>query len=495
MREMAASGPSDMLRTARLEARQIEHRFLSGSRVLVPAALASVVAGWLVARGHAPLIIAFAALALAAPFLLARPENGLLAGTVLVLLVPSSAALGSPQAGVVRVAVLLSFVGFCVLVVRGEAPPARFAVPDLFVAGLVIAAWASWFVRPHGPHTAQATLAAVLPAGFYLAGRRFGGVAWTLIAAAVLLATTAASVTVLYEFFVAHRPLFTSQSSYYWNANGQALFRPGGVFGSPPAAAATLAMSTLIGASLLATTRGAARRCVWICLGVSLAALVVTFTRASLIAVAVGFVLYLVVLRPPGLARLVYAGIVLALLAGVFVLPRVTQTSWYQKGILRPGSLAVRESYWSAAWPVIVNSPQHFLVGHGINSLYRDPTAQDALLDPQPDITAVPTLATLSPHSQYVRTLVEEGLVGLILLVGWLGLSLLKTGRAAWSAVGPRRAALAACAAAIASFLIDAYVADTLRETTCFALVALVSGVGVTLAQNPDEGEGVESSA
>jgi O-antigen ligase len=454
-----------------------------------------VVAGWLVARGHAPLILTLAALVLAVPFLLGRAENGLLAGTVLVLVVPSSAALGSPQAGVVRVAVLLAFVGFLVLVVRGEAPPARFAVPDLFVAGLVLIAWASWFVRPHAPHAAQATLAAVLPAGFYVAGRRFGGLAWTRIAAVILLAATAASATVLYEFFVAHQPLFTSQSSYFWNSNGQALFRPGGVFGSPPAAAATLAMSTLIGASLLATSRGTARRCVWICLVISFAALVVTFTRAGLIACAVGFALYLALLRPPGLARLVYAGILVALTVGVFVLPRVTQTSWYQKGVLRPGSLAVRESYWSAAWPVIVNSPQHLLLGHGINSLYRDPKAQDELLDPQPDIEAVPTLSTLSPHSQYIRTLVEEGAVGLLLLVGWLGLSLLKTGRAAWTAPLPGRAALAACAAAIVSFLIDAYVADTLRETTCFALVALVSGLGVTLAQNPDGKVGGESSA
>jgi O-antigen ligase len=430
---------------------------------------------------------------LAAPFFITRAENGLLAGTMLVLLVPSSAAILSPQAGVVRVAVLLSLVGFFVLVVRGDAPSVRFALPDMFVAGLVLAAWASWAVRPNVPHAAQATLAAVLPAGFYVAGRRFGGPAWTRLAAVILVATAAASVTVLYEFLVAHRPIFSSQSSYYWNATGQAIFRPGGVFESPPAASTTLAMSTLIGASLLAIARGAARRCVWICLAVSLAALVATFTRAGLIAFAVGLVFYLTLLRPPGLARLTYVGIVLALAIGVFVLPRVTQTSWYQKGVLRRGDLAVRETYWAAAWPVIVNSPKHFLLGHGINSLDRDPTAPNQLLDPQPDIAVVPSLSTLSPHSQYVRTLVEEGLLGLILFVGWLGTSLLETTKGAWvTAAGPSRAALAACAAAIVGFLIASYVADTLRETPCFALVAVVAGAGVTLAQarrRPEDGE------
>jgi O-antigen ligase len=444
--------------------------------------------GWLVANGHGFVGIGVPAVLVAAPFLLRRAENGLLAGTVLVLVVPSSVALGSPQAGVVRVAVLLSLAGFFVHAVGDFSTP-RFALPDLFVAGLVAAAWVSWAVRPHAPNAAQATLAAVLPASFYLAGRWFGGVAWTRLATVILMAGTAGSLTVLYEFFIAHRPLFESQSSYFWNATGQAIFRPGGVFGSPPAAATTLAMTTLIGASLLPTVRGLARRGVWACLAVSLAALVVTFTRAGVIAVALGFVLYLVLLRPPNLDRLVFAGILVLTVVGLFVLPSVTRTSWYREGVIRPGSLAARQSYWSAAWPVIVNSPQHFLVGHGINSLYRDPQSLDRFLDPQPDIAKVPSLSTLSPHSQYVRTLVEEGVLGLMLLFGWLGLSLLKATRAAWTAVWPRRARLAACAAAIASFLVVSYVGDSLRETPSFALAALVSGVAVTLARTRDGSE------
>jgi O-antigen ligase len=445
--------------------------------------------GWLVANGHGFVGIAVPAMLVAAPFLLRRAENGLLAGTVLVLVVPSSVALGSPQAGVVRVAVLLSSAGFFVLAVGSDFSTPRLAVPDLFVAGLVAAAWVSWAVRPHAPNAAQATLAAVLPAGFYLTGRWFGGIAWTRLATVILMAGTAGSLTVLYEFFIAHRPLFESQSSYFWNATGQAIFRPGGVFGSPPAAATTLAMTTLIGASLLPIVRGLARRGVWACLAVSLAALVVTFTRAGIIAVALGFVLYLVLLRPPGLDRLVFVGIVLLTVVGLFVLPSVTRTSWYQKGVIRPGSLAVRQSYWSAAWPVIVNSPQHFVVGHGINSLYRDPTSPDRLLDPQSDISAVPTLSTLSPHSQYVRTLVEEGVVGLLLLVGWLVGSAARAGRAAWGAASTRRAALAACAAATTSFLIASYAGDTLRDTSSFALVALATGAAVTLARTSRDSE------
>src|SRR5262249_10768324 len=120
---------------------------------------------------------------------------------------------------------------------------------------------------------------------------------------------------------------------------------------------------------------------------------------------------------------------------------------------------------------------------HGIVSLNTDPSPNHRLLDPQPDIAAVPSLSTLSPHSQYVRTLVEEGVVGLVLVLALLGLSLLSAGREAIRAAVPERAPLAACAAAIAGFLIAAYVSDALRETAPFALVALVSGAAVTLAQ------------
>jgi O-antigen ligase len=321
-----------------------------------------------------------------------------------------------------------------------------------------------------------------LPFGFYVTGRAFGGLAWTRLATVILLATTAASFTVLYEYFVAHRPLFVSQSSYFWNATGQAIFRPGGVFGSPPAAASTLAMSILIGASLLTNFRGPAKQGLWVCLAISTAALFVTFTRAGVIGLAGGLVLYLILVRPLGLGRLVYGCILLVTVFALFVLPKITRTSWYHEGIVRPGSLAVRETYWSAAWPVIANSPKHLVVGHGINSLIHDPTSKQQLLDPQLDISAVPTLSALSPHSQYVRTLVEGGIVGLLLVLGWLGLSLVRAGRAAWRAVPGDRAPLAACSGAVASFLIASYVSDGLRETAPFALVALVSGVAVTLS-------------
>jgi O-antigen ligase len=459
------------------------------SRAVAAIGLSCLVSGWLVVHGHAPLLLAALGLLVALPFVLARAENGLLVAVALVLLVPASVTVGLPQAGIVRIAVLLSFAGFLVLLVRGgQSPRPHFALADLGVAGILAMGWLSWSVRQDVPNSIQTTLAALLPLAFYVAGRVFGALAWARLATVILLAAAAGSLTVLYEFVVTHQPLFEKQTSYYWNATGQAIFRPGGVFGSPPAAATALAMSTLIGVSLLPKARGLARQGILVSLAICVAALCVTFTRAGVIALAGGLLLYLVLLRPPNLGRLVYLAVVLATLFALFVLPRITRTSWYEQGVARPGSLAVRESYWSAAWPVIVNSRQHLLIGHGINSLNLDPAAGDRLLDPQQDIAAVPTLSTLSPHSQYVRTLVEEGVVGLVLLLVWLGLSLVGAARAAARAAPAARAPLAACAGALAAFLIASYVSDALRETAPFVLVALVSGVAVTLAQAQGSG-------
>jgi O-antigen ligase len=445
----------------------------------------TVMLGWFVARGYAGLSMAAAVALLAAPFLLARPENGLLVGIAVALVVPSTAAFGSGQLRSVSVGVALSLIGFVVLLVRRSDAAPRLTIPDWFFFGLVAAAWVSWWVRPHVAHSAQAALSAVVPAGFYVAGRWFGALRWQKLAATVLAAATAGSVTVLYEFLFTHRPLFTNPNSYFWTASGQAIFRAAGVFESPPAAGLTLAMATLVGSSLLATTLGRRQRqVVWVCVAASFVGLIVTFTRASVIAFAVGLMLYLWLLRPGALGRLIYATILVGSISVLFVLPHVTRTSWYQASITRPGDLTVRESYWTAAWPVIANSPRHLVFGHGINALYRNRAALTELLDPQPDILSVPTLSTVSPHSQYVRTLVEEGLVGLLLFVGWLGIALIRAVRGAFRAAGPHRAALAACAAALVAFLVNSSVDDTLREWPCFALVALVAGAAVTLAQS-----------
>jgi len=124
------------------------------------------------------------------------------------------------------------------------------------------------------------------------------------IGTVILMAGTAGLVTVLYEFFIAHRPLFESQSAYFWNATGRHLSP--GVFGSPPAAATTLAMTTLIGASL-SRLFGLGQTRVWASCRFASALGRCLYAR-RIIAVALGFVLYLVLLRPPGSGPMVFVG-------------------------------------------------------------------------------------------------------------------------------------------------------------------------------------------
>jgi O-antigen ligase len=215
----------------------------------------------------------------------------------------------------------------------------------------------------------------------------------------------------------------------------------------------------------------------WACIGLSIAAITVTFTRAGLLALVGGGIVYLALLRPPSLTRVVYVVTIVVLVAGIFLLPRVTGRSWYQEGIQRKqvNTLAIRQSYWAGSWPVILNSPAHTFIGHGVNSLDTLPNSR-LVQNPQPDIADTP-LAAHSPHSEYIRILVEEGFVGLILMFGWI------VGAAAWAAFMAvklpykERAFFAAGAAALVSLLIVSFVDDTLRHDPSFAISALIAGL------------------
>src|SRR5262249_22437666 len=147
---------------------------------------------------------------------------------------------------------------------------------------------------------------------------------------------------------------------------------------------------------------------------------------------------------------------------------------------LRHGTLATRQSFWAAAWPVITNSPDHFFLGHGINSLL---IARGQLpgAPPASDIANVETLVDESPHSQYIRTLIEEGVVGLVLLAAWLLGTIALGARYAWDRAHPDRLVVAAGAAAVVAVVTAGFASD-LRQPTTLSVVALLSGAIVTLS-------------
>jgi O-antigen ligase len=402
----------------------------------------------------------------------------------MIIVLPWWYTFGSAQLKVSAVAPVLAMLGLVGASVTQSRASHSFNLVDLAFAIFITAAALSWaFGGPYTYHSLTSFVLSILPAGFFVVARTLGRRAWPSMVWILVVAGTAASLPLFYEFFVTHRPLFTNGSFYYWNVG---LFRPGGAFGGPPQAVAVLSMTTLCGLSLLAISAGWRRLVVWACLFVSLGGIIITFTRAGLIGFALGLVVFVVLWRPAVLGRLLYGVATVSLVFVLVVLPQITSSKWYQEGVNRHGTLADRQGRWRAAWPVIVNSTTHSVVGHGFNSLQVGHPLGLAG-QPQADLAAVPILISTSPHSQYVRTLLEQGFLGLAVMLAWLLGSLGKAVGATRRATRDGRALLAGCGAGIVSFVVVSFVDDTLRDPSGLATVALLSGLVAAQAQNLSE--------
>lgn len=439
---------------------------------------AAVVAGWLVAHDHFRAGAGLLVLAAGAAYVLRAPENGLILGTLIAAAVPYWLFFVTPQAAMPRLAVLCVVAGV-VLSRRADARITRRSWVDLAAGAFVFLGFVSWLTHANTPKSFQGMLSAVLPAGFYLGGRRFAPHVVRRLMWIVLLAGSVAALSVFFELVVLHRPLFASSDTYRWSAKGTLIFRPGGVYGSPPGAAAVLSMVALFAFPLLHDRRR--RLLVAACLSLCALAVVLTFTRAGIIGFAIGATLYIALTSPRMLFRCALASVVIATVAVYVVLPRVQDTQWFQSGFVRPGDLAARQSYWRDALPVAENSPSHFVLGHGVNALLLGSSGLPG--DAPPDIAAVPGLLSHGPHNQYIRTLLEEGLVGLIVLAAWFLGSILVPLRQFFRVQDViRRRVLASSAAAVVSVAIVASANDALRHSPSLALFSLISGVAVSSA-------------
>jgi O-antigen ligase len=431
---------------------------------------------WLAAHGRYKYAAVLLVLVPLGALVLDRQQNGLLLGLALIILVPWFVTFGSPAAKVGVVAPLLATTGALAPLLVREYERAGLNFIDLAFAAFVVAATVSWVsTGPYSHNSVTAIVLLLAPCGYYVAARRLGNPEWRATCWILVAGGALASLPLFYETLVIHRPLFWPASSYAWNAGPGGLFRPAGSFGGPPAAVNVLAMTTLCGLALLVRSRRSARPLIVTLLLVSGAGMVITFTRAGLIGFFIGAVVFVLLWRPAVLGRLAFGLAVVGVAFALVILPVVGAKTWYQEGINRSGTFANRQTRWVLAWPVITNTPKHVVFGHGINSLLvGHPEGLSG--EPQADLAAVPILVTDSPHSQYIRTLLEQGFLGLGLLLVWL----LGTIAAAVKAV-PRvppedRAVLAGSVAGIVSFIVVAFVDDNLRDPAGFAVVALLSG-------------------
>ena len=170
------------------------------------------------------------------------------------------------------------------------------------------------------------------------------------------------------------------------------------------------------GLAALSSLRGKARGFAIVCVGICTLALVLTFTRAPLIAAAVGLLAFLWLIRSPLLKpRRVLMGGIALIVAVVLVLPTLQGNSVFQQGVARAGTLAARESYWRLALPIVFANSHNFIIGVGTGMLEAPAVSPDA---PLPYLVAATAqVFENSLHNQYVTTLVEQGVVGLVALV------------------------------------------------------------------------------
>jgi O-antigen ligase len=444
---------------------------------LALAALPALLLGYVLAvYGPAP-AVALLALPLIALALVAWPVEAFAGAVLIAIVVPFHLEVVSPQAAGFRIAAAVALAAIAVAAAKGMVS-VRLNVVDLAVAAIVLASVVSWLILGGGGRT---TLNPLLPLAFYVGARliparRMESMLWVLT-----IAGAVASFSLFYEFLVTKAPLFVPPESYLWNETGASLFRPGGVFSSPPGAVTVLSITVLCGLPLAARHTGRLRLLAVLCMALGTAAALLTFTRAGFIGLGAGLCVYVLVAgsRVVTLRRLVIGGAVVSVLFAAVVLPALTGSTWFQEGIVRPGNLTARQSYWHLAGPLITDSTQHLVFGHGVNSLVEGSPEVGGTIDA--GLGTTPTLTEIGPHSQYVRMLLEQGVLGLVLLAAWLiGAPALALARL--KAVPPAARPLAgALAGATLSFIIVSFANDSMRHPPSVAAIAIVTGMLATI--------------
>jgi O-antigen ligase len=413
------------------------------ARFAIVAGPLALVSAYILVHRSAPLAVAVAALPLLAWTLL-RPSRGLALGLVVALTVPTWWNLGGHHsyqyAAVLAAASVLS------------ARRLRFTLIDLALLGYVAVFVLGWLLQYDHPETWRIVRDQLLTLGFYLGARAVPHRRVTALMTLTLFAGTVGALTVIYEF-ARGSAVFVDPTRYLWNASpGGGLFRPGGIFGSPPGAATVLMYVLLFGLAALRSLQGNARAVGATCIGICAVALVLTFTRAPLIGAGMALLVFLWLVRSPLLRsnRVVMAGIALAT-AIVLILPTLQGNAVFQAGVARGGTLSARESYWRLALPIASASPHNFVVGVGTGVLETPRLSAGA---PLPYVVAAtPQVFENSLHNQYVTTLVEQGVVGLAALVLLLVAIFVPTARAARATGDVYYAALAATSVGMAVVL------------------------------------------
>ncbi len=455
------------------------------STLVAGVVIASVVLAYVLVRHSAADAMALVFLPVIV-WLLSRPNGGLVLGIVLVLLVPYWYTLGSAQADVLRVASVAA--ASTLLFARRMRPsPVDWAV-GIFAAVLIL----GWILQYDHAHMGRLVSSELTPVGFYIGARAIQPARARSVFTVVLIAGTVGALTVLFEF-AAHHPVFPQDptGAYGWKASSSAIFRPAGIFGSPPAAVTVLGFVITFGLACRSFLRGRRRLAATICVAICALALVLTFTRAGIVGAALAAILYMWLVRSPILRPLRvawFAGVVTIVI--LLLLPSLQTSSTFQEAFVRANNITGRVGYWSAALPVVTASPHNLIFGIGTGALEGPLMSSSAPVNAQVAVT--PGMFTESLHSQYMTSLVEGGLIGIAAVAVLLLVPFIASLRRARARQDPLTASLAASILAMGVVM----TADTaFSSSTSFAMLMLTVGLAATITSAHETEDGYDRQA
>jgi O-antigen ligase len=411
-----------------------------------------------------------------------RLSNSVLLGIALVLVLPASFTLGAAQADPLRIGALLALVGL--LGFRGS----RLTLPDIGALGLVLWPVSAWFIHTGGTRSLQTLGVLLLPFAFYLAARtaipfeakpRVLSALNPSVLSLLMVCGVIASVTVFIDFAAGHAIFTTPETFSFAGVQGVELFRPAGVFESPPGAAIAIAMLALAVLPLWRLNR----RLVGAAVLLMLAAVAVTLGRAAWLGllIALGLLLWLWFPRLLNVRRLLMGGALLAVVGALVVVPLIQQSQTYQLGFVRRSSGEQRSEILKLYSSMATDSTRHVLIGRGPGLFLGYHANEPVSLDPDAARAQLVFLRG-GPHSDYVRTFLEGGAVQLAFLLMWLG-GTIYVGISAARSGGPRARTVAALTAAVTCYAVASRFHDTRQASQNAALAAFISGLVVAWSQ------------
>jgi O-antigen ligase len=440
---------------------------------LLGAPAGALILGVVLVHFGVALAIAAALLPLAVLVILPAQHRGLFAGVILALVLPTWWSLGAHPVFVYRVAALLAVLPLVLGTWR-----ARFVAADLFLVAFVVDSLLSGFLQTAQPGVGSVVLELFLPLTFYAAARTVSRRLQRPLVWALLAGITIGAATVIAERLAGHA-LFQNAQSYNWAPTDGSVFRPGGVYGSPPAASLALAVGLLLAVSLKHRATGVIRAWLWVSMAMMLAALVLTFERTAMVGLAAGGLVYLFLLGLDARTLLKYAVVAAGVVVAVVIAyPSVQTNPTFQNGVLRPGTFAARTSIWHEELPVVWSSPKTAVFGIGFASTIL--ARINTTTPPPPAIAVDPRLVSTSIHNQYLLILLEQGSVGLAIFllflgsVAWLGIRL---------SMRTRDRLTSGLAGGIVVVLVMSFATTPMLDASSWILSLVLSGVVISRAR------------